>query len=67
MTFDFYPRLGNKRGDSAELQECIGSVTTDLDKMPTGNESPGMLLGKIQSGKTRGFVGIIGDYPLASR
>lgn len=70
MTFDFYPRLGNKRGDSADLQECIGSVVNDLNAMPTGDESPGMLLGKIQSGKTRGFVGIIAlafdrDYDLA--
>lgn len=59
MTFGFYPRLGKIRGDTSDLQNCIETVVQKLKAMPTEDESPGMLLGKIQSGKTRGFVGII--------
>lgn len=59
MTFGFYPRLGKNRGDAPDLQGCIERVVAKLKAMPTEDESPGMLLGKIQSGKTRGFVGII--------
>lgn len=60
MTFGgFYPRLGKKREDAPDLQACIESVVRQLNDIPTEDESPGMLLGKIQSGKTRGFVGII--------
>jgi hypothetical protein len=55
----FYPRLGTKRQDTADLQECIETVVSKLKSLPTEDESPGMLLGKIQSGKTRGFVGIV--------
>ena len=47
---------------SADLQICI-EETVDKLMNPTGNftsKDPGLLLGKIQSGKTRAFVGIIG-------
>ncbi|MEA3029805.1 MAG: hypothetical protein QOG13_1130 [Sphingomonadales bacterium] len=59
MTFGFYPRLGKKRGDTPDLEKCIETVVQKLKDLDTEDESPGMLLGKIQSGKTRGFVGII--------
>lgn len=47
---------------SKDLQDCINDTVEKLMK-PKGNFSPkdpGLLLGKIQSGKTRAFVGIIG-------
>ena len=47
---------------SADLQKCIEDTVQKLMN-PTGSFSPkdpGLLLGKIQSGKTRAFVGIIG-------
>lgn len=53
-----YSRLCASRSDDAALQTCISTVVNKLDgaKDPT---RPGMLLGKIQSGKTRAFLGVI--------
>lgn len=44
---------------STELQECIESTVENLINNKTNFNDPGMLLGKIQSGKTRTFIGII--------
>ncbi len=55
----FYARLRKNRGDDNELSACIERVVNQLDDNSTTSERPGMLLGKIQSGKTRGFVGVI--------
>lgn len=44
---------------SAELQECIENTVEHLTNSRTNFNNPGMLLGKIQSGKTRTFIGII--------
>ena len=54
----FYSRLRDRRHDDEALQTCIEKVVDQLDhaKDPT---RPGMLLGKIQSGKTRAFLGVI--------
>lgn len=54
----FYSRLRDARGDDEALQHCIESV---VDQLETADDprKPGMLLGKIQSGKTRAFLGII--------
>ena len=44
---------------SPELRKCIEET---VDKLLTSNTTanrPGMLLGKIQSGKTRGFIGVV--------
>jgi hypothetical protein len=54
----YYARLKNFRGDSDELANCIHEVANKL-MGSTSSNSPGMLLGQIQSGKTRGFVGVI--------
>jgi hypothetical protein len=54
----FYPHLRDRRQDDEALQTCIERVVDQLD----GAEDParpGMLLGKIQSGKTRAFLGVI--------
>lgn len=55
----FYARLRQKRNDSDELAACIERVVNQLEDIATTDDRPGMLLGKIQSGKTRGFVGAI--------
>lgn len=54
----FYARLRDCRGDDESLQHCVESV---VDQLETADDPrrPGMLLGKIQSGKTRAFLGII--------
>ncbi|HWU45076.1 MAG TPA: hypothetical protein VN132_16600, partial [Bdellovibrio sp.] len=55
----FYPRLKSFRNDSEELAACIHRVVEKLENSTTSDSRPGMLLGKIQSGKTRAFVGVI--------
>ena len=55
----FYARLKSFRNDSDELAECIERVVDQLNSSVTSDSLPGMLLGKIQSGKTRAFVGVI--------
>ena len=55
----FYSRLRTHRQDNDELAACIERVVNQLDEMRTTSDRPGMLLGKIQSGKTRGFLGVI--------
>jgi len=59
MTKGFYSRLRDRRHDDDELAACIDRVVKQLEETSTTGERPGMLLGKIQSGKTRAFVGVI--------
>jgi hypothetical protein len=54
----FYAELREARGDDEALQHCIESVVDQLETA-VDPDKPGMLLGKIQSGKTRAFLGII--------
>jgi len=54
----FYPRLRDSRHDDEALQTCIEKVVDQLDNAKDPDR-PGMLLGKIQSGKTRAFLGVI--------
>jgi Z1 domain len=56
---DFFGRLKSYRNDDDELSNCISKVVEQLEKTQTSGDRPGMLLGKIQSGKTRAFVGAI--------
>jgi hypothetical protein len=44
---------------SAETEECSIESVEQLLEQRTTNGRPGMLLGRIQSGKTRAFVGAI--------
>jgi hypothetical protein len=55
----FYPRLKSFRNDDEALSNCIEEIVEELESASTTGDKPGMLLGKIQSGKTRGFVGVI--------
>ncbi|MGO9700912.1 MAG: Z1 domain-containing protein [Xanthobacteraceae bacterium] len=58
---NFYPRLRSYRGDNDELAKCVTAVVTKLEEIATSGDQPGMLLGKIQAGKTRAFVGAIAE------
>lgn len=55
----FHKTLTAKREDSVQLKKCEEDVVENLLNNPTDLNRPGMLLGKIQSGKTRAFIGII--------
>jgi hypothetical protein len=55
----FYKYITEKRGDSLDLKQVMESVSTDLVNKSTDDLKPGILLGLIQSGKTRAFVGTI--------
>lgn len=67
-TMPIYSRLKlktDKNGNpwySTDLQQCIEETVDKLMNPAKGfsQRDPGLLLGKIQSGKTRAFVGIIG-------
>ncbi len=59
MTGGFYSRLREARQDDEQLAACIDRVVKQLEDTSTTGDRPGMLLGKIQSGKTRAFVGVI--------
>ena len=54
-----YNEFIKSKGYSQALQDCIESTVDQLTHNRTNFNSPGMLLGKIQSGKTRAFNGII--------
>src|SRR5271166_306145 len=54
----FYARLARRRNDGSELQACVEEVAKRLESQQTSEDRPGMLLGRIQSGKTRAFIGV---------
>lgn len=47
-------------GDLDVLRECMSSTVNGLLEIGTSTQKPGMLLGMIQSGKTKAFLGIAG-------
>ena len=51
-------QLGDKQIEGELLQVCNDTVD-QLLAQPTANTRPGMLLGRIQSGKTKAFVGVL--------
>lgn len=55
----YFKYITEKRNDSPELKQIMESVSTDLVNTTTDELKPGILLGLIQSGKTRAFVGTI--------
>ncbi|MBV8647851.1 Z1 domain-containing protein [Paludibacterium sp.] len=62
----FYDRLKEARRlsdspESEELEKCVHNTVAQLLSQPTDARKPGMLLGKIQSGKTRAFLGVIAE------
>lgn len=56
----FYTRLKSDNYYSPELQSCMKATVQKLMDNVTSVSKPGMLLGKIQSGKTRTYLGVIG-------
>jgi len=65
MSENFYQKLSEQRQlsgqgeDSPELKKCIEETVEKLIKNKSNFNKPGMLLGKVQSGKTRAYLGII--------
>jgi hypothetical protein len=57
----YYSRLKSYRDDDEALSACIKRVVDQIEKLKPSGNKPGMLLGRIQSGKTRAFVGIIAE------
>src|SRR5229473_4427917 len=55
----FYDQLASKRGDSPELRAKVEEVLENLQKEATSTKRPGILLGKVQSGKTAAYLGVI--------
>ncbi|HEX8253526.1 MAG TPA: Z1 domain-containing protein [Thermoanaerobaculia bacterium] len=55
----FYEVLASKRGDTPELREKVEEVVERLQHASTSTNSPGILLGGVQSGKTAAFLGVI--------
>lgn len=56
----FYPAYrGDNSGFSAETFACAEATVADLLRSATTSDHPGMLLGKVQSGKTRTFISVL--------
>jgi hypothetical protein len=56
MTTGFYAWLREARKDDDALAKCIGNVVDKLEGTSTSGDRPGVLPGKIQSGKTRATI-----------
>ncbi|XEC95686.1 Z1 domain-containing protein [Paenibacillus tarimensis] len=56
----FYQTLLHKNKYDEQMQGCIKKTVSNLLDVETSFDRPGMLLGKIQSGKTRTFLGVMG-------
>jgi hypothetical protein len=54
-----YDQLAAKRGDAQELRDSVARTVRQLLEMGTSAAKPGILLGRVQSGKTRAFLGVI--------
>jgi hypothetical protein len=55
----FYQYITTKRNDTPILMAKMEETVDELMNRQTDVEHPGMLLGLIQSGKTRAFIGVI--------
>lgn len=55
----FYDQMAANRGDDVELRSKIEEVVEQLQQQSTSTNRPGILLGRVQSGKTRAFLGVI--------
>lgn len=54
-----YQQIAKNRGDASELSDCVERTVQQLLHEETSAQRPGILLGKIQSGKTRAFLGVM--------
>lgn len=55
----FYKYITERRKDSPEFKQIMEDICEDLLLVQTNELKPGILLGLIQSGKTRAFIGVI--------
>lgn len=55
----YYDQLASQRGDDPGLIAAIEETIGKLHHEETSVSKPGVLLGKVQSGKTRAYLGII--------
>jgi hypothetical protein len=55
----FYDQLASNRQDPPELRDKVEEVVQHLQKESTSTNRPGILLGMVQSGKTRAYLGVI--------
>jgi hypothetical protein len=56
---DFYPAFIKEKKYSSEALQAVQETVQKLLDQPTSINKPGMLLGKVQSGKTKTFMGIM--------
>lgn len=56
---EMFNRVIQKRQDTEALVGCMENAVDELLRKDTSSQKPGILLGKIQSGKTRAFIGIM--------
>jgi hypothetical protein len=59
MVDEFYSVVARNRDDSPDLRRCVDNTVRKLLLQDTSTKRPGILLGRIQSGKTRAFIGVI--------
>lgn len=59
MKDDFYSVVARNRDDSPDLRRCVDNTVRKLLLQDTSTKRPGILPGRIQSGKTRAFIGVI--------
>lgn len=57
---EFFTTLSEKNNYDEHTKKCVINTVEKLVDLDTDINKPGMLLGKIQSGKTRTFIGITG-------
>lgn len=58
---DFYKEHAAVRNHSIELQNTVRNTVRRLFETNTSSDHPGVLLGRIQSGKTTAFIGVIAE------
>lgn len=57
---EFYTKFkGINQSFSSETFQCAEKTVADLLNISTTSDHPGMLLGKVQSGKTRTFISVL--------
>jgi hypothetical protein len=59
LSGQFYPAFSGGERYTEEDRACIERTVGKLNEVKTSAEKPGMLLGKIQSGKTKTFLAVI--------
>ena len=56
---EIYPRYTKKYEDNPELDTCVRNTVNTLLNDRSDEDRPALMLGDIQSGKTRGFIGVM--------